>query len=289
VSHFFRCFAFRFTFLALDSVHLPAGAPGNAFRGAFGHILRRIACVPRCRGARACETRQQCAYARLFEPIALGGPSGLRNAPRPFVIRASALNGRTYGPGEFFSLNVHVFDLHEPVLPYLERAFEQLAQEGIGAERGRAQLRDISEEKVSIPLEAPPSEGTQELSLRFVTPTELKSNGHVLRDAPFKAVLARVRDRVASVSALYGDGPLLMDFRGMGERAARVTTVSSTLRWETVQRTSSRTRQTHPLGGFVGEVHYHGAVGEFIPIVRAAIWTGIGRHTVWGNGEIEVL
>jgi len=233
--------------------------------------------------------RQRCTYARLFEPIALEGPSGFRNAPRPFVIRTSALNGRTYGPGEFLAIKVHVFDMHEPVLPYLECAFEQLAQEGIGAERGRVQLRNIAEEEVSIPLEAPPGERTQDLSLRFVTPTELKSNGHVRRDAPFKVVLARARDRIASVSALYGDGPLSMDFRGMGERASRVTTVNSTLRWESIQRTSSRTRQTHPLSGFVGEVQYRGAVGEFIPILQAAAWTGIGRHTVWGNGEIEVL
>ena len=36
----FRFFAFRCSFTALDSPYFPAGAAGDAFRGAFGHIFR---------------------------------------------------------------------------------------------------------------------------------------------------------------------------------------------------------------------------------------------------------
>jgi len=63
--------------------------------------------------------------------------------------------------------------------------------------------------------------------------------------------------------------------------------VSSDLRWIAARRRSSRTGQTHPLGGFVGEVRYAGEVSEFLPILRAAYWTGIGRQTVWGKGVVE--
>ena len=31
---------------------------------------------------------------------------------------------------------------------------------------------------------------------------------------------------------------------------------------------------------------YQGDTGEFLPILEAARWTGVGRHCVWGNGEI---
>jgi hypothetical protein len=27
-------------------------------------------------------------------------------------------------------------------------------------------------------------------------------------------------------------------------------------------------------------------LAEFVPFLRAARWTGVGRQTVWGNGEI---
>jgi CRISPR-associated endoribonuclease Cas6 len=129
----------------------------------------------------------------------------------------------------------------------------------------------------------------QQVTIRFVTPTELKSNGAILRDAPFGAVLARACDGVATLSELYGGGPLNLDFRGMSERASLVKTVCSSLRWESLQRTSSRTHQTHPIGGFVGEVHYEGERVEFPPFLRAAYWTGIGRQTVWGKGAVDLI
>src|SRR5205085_3932965 len=123
----------------------------------------------------------------------------------------------------------------------------------------------------------------------FITPTELKSDGSILREAPFEIVFARARDRISTLCALYGAGAIEIDFRGMAERAARVHIAHSALEWESHSRKSSRTHRVHPLSGFTGEVCYHGDLAEFIPFLSAACWAGIGRHTVWGKGEIEVL
>ncbi len=54
------------------------------------------------------------------------------------------------------------------------------------------------------------------------------------------------------------------------------------------QRRSRGTGQTHSLGGFVGEVEYAGDLAEFVPYLRAGRFTGVGRQTVWGKGEIDV-
>ena len=43
------------------------------------------------------------------------------------------------------------------------------------------------------------------------------------------------------------------------------------------------------IGGFIGTAEYEGPVAEFLPILRAARWTGVGRHCVWGNGEIVTV
>jgi len=295
----FRCFAFRFTFTGLESVFFPAGAAGNAFRGAFGHIFRRMVCQPDCPRASSCPHRQECSYARLFEPVCLDGPSGLADAPRPFLIRASALDGQAYGPGETFGIDIHLFDPQAPPLEPFVNTFRQLAIEGIGAERGRIQLEAVvpldaarrpaaCSEPVEIVLDAPPTADPRDLTLRFTSPTELKSGGAILPDAPFSVVLARARDRIATLSALYAGDPLPLDFRGMAERAAMVETVESRLEWRHFQRRSSRTRQQHALSGFVGEVQYRGDIGEFLPLLQAAYWTGIGRHTVWGKGAVEI-
>lgn len=312
----FSLFAFRFTFEALDPVFFPPGAAGNAFRGAFGHILRRMACHPACLSPSVCEVRNQCAYARVFEPACLDGPSGLADAPRPFVVRAGALDGQSYRAGEAFSIDVHIFDLHEPIVAYFILAFHQLAGSGIGAERGRIRLTNVCAldatrqpgariydadaagkssfvnrafgDPLSLPLDPLENAESQTLTLRFITPTELKSDGKILREAPFGIVFARARDRIATLGALYGAGPIEIDFRGMAERAARVAVAGSTLRWESHRRKSSRTHQVHPLGGFIGEVCYQGNMAEFIPFLKAASWAGIGRQTVWGKGALEI-
>ena len=68
----------------------------------------------------------------------------------------------------------------------------------------------------------------------------------------FAVLFARARDRVSTIRALYGDGPLDLDFRAMGERAVRVAMTRCQLRHIDVERRSSRTGQVHSIGGFVG-------------------------------------
>jgi CRISPR/Cas system endoribonuclease Cas6 (RAMP superfamily) len=55
-----------------------------------------------------------------------------------------------------------------------------------------------------------------------------------------------------------------------------------------IVRRSSRTGQIHPIGGFIGEAEYEGDLTEFVPYLRAAQWTGVGRQTVWGKGQVRV-
>ena len=73
-----------------------------------------------------------------------------------------------------------------------------------------------------------------------------------------------------------------------GERARAVRAVAGSLESVRGSRKSARTGQTHPLSGFTGRTRYEGELGEFVPILRAACWTGIGRQTVWGHGEIAL-
>jgi hypothetical protein len=124
--------------------------------------------------------------------------------------------------------------------------------------------------------------------VRFVTPTELKS-GHQIAAVPgFGILAARIRDRINTLRELYGAGPLNIDFRAFGERANRVRMMRCETRSIDVSRRSSRTGQVHPIGGFVGEAEYEGDLTEFLPYLKAAQWTGVGRQTVWGKGQIAV-
>lgn len=295
---------FRFHFRALESVHFPAGKSGNVIRGAFGSIFRNLACVPHCTGARACELRATCAYARIFEPSALApGPSGFEDWPRPFVFRAAHLDGQTLAAGDRFHFDLHLFYPREPELAYFVLAFAQVAREGLGPRRGRADLIAVDQiggacvfqdgtlkapgPPMALPL-SPDGEAAR-LLVRFVTPTELKSGQQLAKRPEFAVLFGRIRDRLSTLRALYGPGPLAIDFKAMGERAGRVTMTRCDIRSQELERRSTKTGQRHPLGGFVGKAEYEGELGEFLPYLRAAQWVGVGRQTVWGKGVVELV
>jgi hypothetical protein len=320
----FRLYPLRFSFLAREDIHFPLGKSSNILRGAFGVIFRRIACVPQCTGARECEWRATCPYARMFEPSAANlnahdgqqtpcavanGPSGLADWPRPFVFRATHLDGRTIHAGESFHFDLNLFDIHSPAVAYLVLAFAQLAREGLGPRRSRVELANVSQldaqghpaaaifegrslvlQQNVAPLEvnlALSTEPVTRLRVRFLTPTELKSGQQVAGRPEFSILAARIRDRVSTLRELYGDGPLRIEFRALGERAALVRMTRCDIQQVEIVRRSSRTGQIHPIGGFTGEADYEGELAEFVPYLSAAKWTGIGRQTVWGKGEIS--
>jgi hypothetical protein len=247
----------------------------------------------------------------MFEPATVGhGPSGLADWPRPFVFRASHLDGCTVERGAAFFFNLNLFDLKSPALAYLVLTFAQFAREGMGPRRGRAELVQVSlldengradtsifNDAMLLQQDAKPMElslqpvpaHVERVRVHFVTPTEIKSGQQLSQQPQFGTLVSRIRDRVSTLRNLYDEGPLAIDFRAFGERAAHVRLTHFDIRHVEVVRQSSRTRQTHSIGGFVGEAEYEGELAEFIPYLRAAKWTGVGRQTVWGKGEVHIL
>ncbi|MBV9759807.1 MAG: CRISPR system precrRNA processing endoribonuclease RAMP protein Cas6 [Acidobacteriaceae bacterium] len=305
----FELHALRFSFVAREAIRFEAPA-SNVLRGAFGTIFRRIACAPDCPGAGCCERRAQCPYARMFEPGASGGgASGLTNWPRPFVFRAMHLDGQSFAEGEGFHFDLHLFDTKISAVRRLAMAFAELGREGLGRGRRRVELRGVSrlnrmgEEAgslyeagtvaaedvapVVVDLDGAAGGGrVGRLRVRFVTPTELKHEGQVAARPEFGILAARARDRVSALREFYGAGPLEIDYRGFGQRAALVEMTRCEIEHVELRRRSSRTGQTHPIGGFVGEAEYEGELSEFAGYLEAAKWTGVGRQTVWGKGMI---
>lgn len=276
-----RCL--RLTFLAKDAIFFPVHKPGNILRGAFGILFRELAC--RCPGGHA----KDCAYARIFEPKPLvPGPSGFADLPRPFVFRAAHLDGKRIAPGERFHFEVNLFTRDPWPVKYFEATFAKLASEGLGPGRGRAWLEGLDHSVLEMSLSLP-AVAVDRLTIQFVTPTELKAAEGWLVEPSFEVLMARLRDRISNLGAQYGDGPLETDFREFAGRARRVAMVECDLQQVDAERTSGRTGQTHPLSGFTGRATYSGDLTEFLPYLQIGQYTGVGRQTVWGKGELRVV
>jgi len=259
----FRLYALRLTFLARAPLSFPKGAASNRLRGAFGAMLHKLGCP------------------EIFEPSSDSGPSGITDQPRPFVFRANHLDGIAVEAGQTFHFDFHWFDLRRPTLHAVIGAFGGFLPE--------AALVDVRGEDAPLELCLNPSaDPVSRLTVRFESPTELKSGGEAAERPDFGVLLARIRDRISTLRALYDDGPLTIDFRAFGERAARVRMTRCDIHQVDAFRRSGRTGQTHSLGGFIGEAEYEGDLSEFVPYLRAAQWTGVGRQTAWGKGALVV-
>jgi CRISPR/Cas system endoribonuclease Cas6 (RAMP superfamily) len=244
----------------------PPGRAANVLRGAFGMQMR--------------ENVPEDVYSRIFEPRSTRGPSGLADLPRPFVFRASHLDGLRIEVNNRFHFDMNIFDMSPTVMGACTIALENWC---------RAEMLDTNWREKSIRLEPMP-EKVQRISVAFLTPTELKVGGGLAPTPEFGALFARARDRVATIQSMYGGHRMDCDFQALGAQAAGVRMTRCELRHVAVQRTSTRTGQTHSLGGFVGEAEYEGEGLEvFVPWLKAAEATGVGRQTTWGKGEIRVL
>jgi len=218
----------------------------NTLRGQLGSALKKVDAE---------------AYSRFFAPRAASGPSGFADPPRPFVFRI-------FGPLE---VGLNLFLTREPAIELFTQVMAELGT-----------LTSVSgTERLCLTLCAP-DRPVERLRVRFLTPTELKG----AERPEFGGLLARIRDRVSTLRELYGEGPLAIDFKALGERANLVSMTRCELAPVVAERISRGTGQRHPMGGFTGFVEYEGDMAEFVPYLEIARWTGVGRQTVWGKGEI---
>ena len=218
----------------------------------------------------------------MFEPSQSAGPSGLADLPRPFVFRARHLDGRTVAAGETFHFDFHWFDLRRESLDTAIRRARPVRS------RSRTGGRPRRRRSAAVVPESCRRSSRHRITVRFETPTELKAGGETVERPEFGVLAARIRDRISTLRALYDDGPLTIDFREFGERAGHIKMTRCDIQHVEASRRSGRTGQVHSLGGFVGEAEYEGDLTEFVPYLRAAQWTGVGRQTAWGKGELTL-
>lgn len=250
-----------------------------------------------------------------------------QDIPRPFVFQAPQTPQTRFEEGETFEFRLVLIGRAVDFLPYFVLSFRELASEGLGLNRARCTLERVEQAGVSsngsglkvceakliynaedqvfratesvnteerirarlLELSSPNGSGpTQRIKIRFLSPTFLRADGEIVRQPEFHHVFKRLRDRINALNTFFGDRPLDLDFRGLGERAEKVRTVSSHFDWVDRFRTSSKTRQRHELSGFVGEATYEGELSDFLPWLALGELVHVGKHTAWGNGWIEL-
>lgn len=131
------------------------------------------------------------------------------------------------------------------------------------------------------------------VQLEFLTPTTLKVGstaeraGAIVHRPEFHHILKRLRDRINALSTFYGDGPLSLDFKELGEAAEQIETVDDQTRWMERSRVARR-EFAHDLSGFVGAIAFRGPLAPFLPLLQVGEYVHVGKNTVFGNGWYRI-
>lgn len=127
-----------YRFRAATEGRLPAFA-GSAWRGAFGHALKRAVCVMRLRPCDGCPLERSCLYPTLFHAApdpAAARLSRLRSIAQPYVLMPPPDGPRRLRPGDAVELAVTLVGWAIGQRAYVQRALERAAG-GLGPDRLR--------------------------------------------------------------------------------------------------------------------------------------------------------
>ncbi len=124
-----------------------AGYLGSAWRGAFGHALRKAVCVTRLPACDSCVLLRSCPYPFLFESRTPPGAEKLTrypHTPGPCVLEPT---DRRFDTGDgTLNLGVTLFGSANDHLPYVVHALDQAGRHGLTARRVVLEMLDVQAE-----------------------------------------------------------------------------------------------------------------------------------------------
>jgi hypothetical protein len=287
------------------TLHLPPEQRGNVLRGAFGTIFQRQVCGANCPGAATCPRRDECAYAQLFEPRCPAGAGfGAETAPRGFLFRPPLSQDPEFGANRPLRFELRLFGKAMGWAEHFLRTFQLFARYGLADRavhlqsvhtldwQGTSQGALVKEGRITgltpFPLTFEPFTSTcnsgEFAKIEFLTPTWLREGGRDLRVPTVSGLAQRARDRISMLCRVYADREWQANFGGIGRAACQSTILDWDGSWVQPGRTSTRTGEIMPMGGFVGVVRCAKIEPALWPLLFMGQELHVGRHAVWGHG-----
>ncbi|MFO1038435.1 MAG: CRISPR system precrRNA processing endoribonuclease RAMP protein Cas6 [Geminicoccaceae bacterium] len=284
---------------------------GSAWRGGFGHALKRVVCVMRLRPCAGCALEGTCIYPTTFETSPAPGASKMRlydRVPHPYVLQPGVSRAEHVGPGEALSVDITLVGRSTSHVAYAVRALEEAASAGLGPDRLQSRLQDVIPLPTdrqpwavdhgtlgsgmlttgSIPeVPASPRRAVVELS----TPLRLQREGRLVGPGGFTPgdLLVNLIRRLSMLCTFFTERPLEADFRQLTSLARGMRMPIAEVGWVDITRKSSRQNAIMQMGGVVGrfDLVTEGAE-ELWPFLWLGQWVGAGKGATMGLGQYRV-
>lgn len=217
---------YHFCLLFKEGFSVPRFA-GSMLRGAFGMVLRKVACVSNLRVCKNCLLHRTCVFSYLFESRVPEGSNSFKTfdeIPRPFLFEP-ALNPDDIESGGIFDFGLILVGKAIDYLPYFIFAFKELEKRGLGRNRSKFFLEKVvsvgekeesklvysGEEQMVYDtgfifgsdaiLNRTDQLSKEEITLEFLTPTRIKEDFKVRKavyelDQPLDVTIPSPKDMI---------------------------------------------------------------------------------------------
>ena len=254
-------------------------------------------------------------YKLLFEPEAVSDPVAVRKFQKPappFVLMLSPFPLAMYDVGETFSLELLFLGTSIPLIGDFLEILIQLGRSGLvdgaglfdvvevcaSGEDGVSQtvwMTGAPSETVAPPLdtlgswlERQCSEDGQ-LTLQFVTPTRLLSNGRLLRRPTFAQLFPFMLRRVTSMVYAHADCEPWVDLDLLFQATGAVDSGKRSFDWHDWKELGDH-RSLRQVGGFTGKISLAGdGLIEIFWVIALASLFGIGKGAAFGAGRFRMV
>lgn len=287
--------------------------PGSAWRGAFGHALKRLVCVMHLRPCDGCPLVQACIFPQIFEPAVPPDAPILqhyRTAPTAYVLDpAETPRAGYYVAGEPVAVTLRLFGRIARLAPYAARALIEAAALGVGPDRIalaanllRAGTAPAEEAWESFSFEAasaalrpmtlvPPPPPSGPFALSFATPLRLRVRNDLITPQRFRPahLLGAAQRRISLLALFYGGNPPEFDHRALSAAGEKLQWNDISCHWVETTRRSARQQTAMQMGGILGRAVLDlGAVPGLWPFLWLGQWLHVGRSTTMGFGRYRI-
>lgn len=273
---------------------------GSTIRGGFGSVFKRIVCIAKGTDCRDCILKDKCVYSYIFESP--GEDARYTYIPHPFVIEPPFFVEKAV---RSFHFNLILFGNAIEYLPYFIYTFEELGNTGLGRQRIKYRIKEITSKEMSVydgktkVLQNPPVPITgkgiekrvssykgsiKRFTLEFITPARIKQSGRFTDKLDFAILFKNLVRRVAVLSRYHCKEEWDFDITVTYD----VRTTESNLFWIDIERYSSRQKARMKMGGVMGEITLEGDLTPLLPLFKLGEYTHIGKATAFGLGKYEI-
>ncbi len=284
---------------------------GSTFRGVFGRALKQTVCALKYQECNNCLLKEKCLYCVTFETHILDSKENAKqpNRPHPFVINPPLSTQTHFPEGSRFEFELLLFGPLNDSLPYFIYAFDHMGNIGMGKKingnRGtfhvdhvrqnstiiystdNGQLKPVPPDLLDITVSetSPNSEDTMTVTL--LTPLRVKFKNQLQDQLPFHVLIRTMLRRASSLFDWYGSQIPEFNYKDLIEKAGKIKSIKSNIRWIDWKRYSFRQKDSMLMGGMTGSITYQGDLGEFLPLMAFCEQVNIGKQTVFGLGKLE--